>query len=80
MHIVSVKFRENRFYSNENKNIIIRALQGAYKVNQEALDDMHKCGVHHFEFNSVDAATNFAKHLFNGHNLVFDVTTDFKLS
>ena len=74
---VTIKFKKPRDYSNENKDKIISALPGPYKVSRDALDDMNKSGTHEFNFKNVEVASKFAMEIFSNENSIFDVETNF---
>ncbi|MGR6831320.1 hypothetical protein [Aliivibrio wodanis] len=79
MYTVKIKFRRNSDYSNELKNVLITKLGGPYKVTQEALNDMQRSGDHNFKFPTKEVADRFASSVFNSHNDIFDVRTDFTI-
>lgn len=74
---VSLKFKKNRDYSNENKNTIIWTLPPAYRVSAADLNSMDKGGSYTISFKNEDVATKFATELFQSSNNVIDVTTSF---
>jgi hypothetical protein len=76
-YTVTVKFRKNRDYSNENKDLIIFLLPPRYRISRENLSDLDNGGEHTFVFENLEVAKNFSTQLFLRYNSIFDVRTDF---
>ena len=73
VYVVRVKFKKNRYFSNQNKHIIIDCLPGKYKVDFETLNDMNNLRTHSFQFSKKEIAENFAVRLFKVANTICDI-------
>lgn len=78
-YIVSVRFVNNRAYSNANKDKLIFALPPVYRVSREVLNDMDNLGCHHFVFKGYAAAANFAREIFFNHSNTFSISINFTI-
>ena len=77
-YCVYVKFRVAADVSALNKDKIIWALPGTYKVSRIELQDMDTARTYReFPFADLTTAKNFANRLFESANDVLDIKTNF---
>jgi len=74
-YVVNVNFRSNRDFSTKNKQLIIDALGGKYKVPLSSLNDMDGKNVRTFSFPTKELADNFAHRIFLTGSHIFNIET-----
>ncbi len=75
---IDVRFRKKADFSNKEKDKIIDALPGRYKVDRESLNDMSDGDFHTFEFLNEKPAANFAKRVLANAGAILDVKPGFQ--